>query len=163
MVSVLLSRLQQTGRVDGCGGDGGRDCYFSGEDGTDVYELKSFTGRMRHRGAAGSSGPSPGDGDGPRSWTLVVPIDPTPGRGEVVRLPAGRCQVTAGMARQELAKGAAGRVPGYRPVLFRGRRRSRPHPGGHQSEDVLPDDATGLALRFAGQAARLTRSTLTTG
>ena len=46
MVSVLLSRLRQTRRVDGSGGDGGRDCYFTDEHGTDAYELKSFTGRM---------------------------------------------------------------------------------------------------------------------
>jgi hypothetical protein len=46
MVSVLLSRLRQTRRVDGTGGDEGRDCYFPGEDGADAYELKSFTGRM---------------------------------------------------------------------------------------------------------------------
>jgi len=46
MISVLLSRIRQTRRVDGSGGDGGRDCYFSDENGTDVYELKSFLGRM---------------------------------------------------------------------------------------------------------------------
>jgi hypothetical protein len=80
MVSVLLSRLRQARRVDGSGGDGGRDCYFPGEDGTDVYELKSFTGRMtqtrrrqveRSRARAVKTDP--------RTWTLAVPIDPTPG------------------------------------------------------------------------------------
>ena len=33
MVSVLLSRERQTHRVDGSGGDGGRDCYFSDDYG----------------------------------------------------------------------------------------------------------------------------------
>jgi hypothetical protein len=46
MVAVLLSRIHQTHRVDGSGGDGGRDCYFAGGNGTDAYELKGFTGRM---------------------------------------------------------------------------------------------------------------------
>jgi hypothetical protein len=79
MISVLLSRIRQTHRVDGSGGDGGRDCYFSAENGTDVYELKSFLGRMNdvrrqqvvrslQRALKGS----------PRTWSLVVPIDPTP-------------------------------------------------------------------------------------
>jgi hypothetical protein len=31
MIAVLLSRPRQTHRVDGSGGDEGRDCYFSGE------------------------------------------------------------------------------------------------------------------------------------
>lgn len=44
MISVLLSRIRQTRRVDGNGGDGGRDCYFSDQNDTD--ELKSFLGRM---------------------------------------------------------------------------------------------------------------------
>src|SRR5580693_9211386 len=79
MVSVLLSRIRQAHRVDGSGGDGGLDCYFSDENGTDVYELKSFTGRMNdvrrqqvvrslQRALKGS----------PRTWSLVVPIDATP-------------------------------------------------------------------------------------
>jgi hypothetical protein len=39
-------RIRQARRVDGSSGDGGRDCHFTDADGTDVYELKSFTGRM---------------------------------------------------------------------------------------------------------------------
>ena len=39
MVAVLLSRLRQAHRVDGSGGDEGRHCYFTDEDGTDAYEL----------------------------------------------------------------------------------------------------------------------------
>jgi hypothetical protein len=57
MAPVLLYRLRQAHRV---GGDGGRDCYFSDENGTDFYELKSFTGRMGKRSAARSSGPCAG-------------------------------------------------------------------------------------------------------
>jgi hypothetical protein len=79
MVSVLLSRELQTHRVDGSGGDGGKDCYFSDDDGTDVYELKSFTGRMtqtRRRQIKQSLARAMEQA--PRSWTLVVPIDATP-------------------------------------------------------------------------------------
>ena len=50
MVSVLLSRIHKDAqRIDGKGGDGGRDVQIvSGQDGkiTDAFELKSFTGRM---------------------------------------------------------------------------------------------------------------------
>ena len=79
MISVLLSRIRQIHRVDGSGGDGGRDCYFRDENGIDVYELKSFLGRMNdvrrqqvvrslQRALKGSA----------RTWSLVVPIDATP-------------------------------------------------------------------------------------
>ena len=50
MVSVLLSRLySDSQRIDGKGGDGGRDVQIvCPGDGSviDAFELKSFTGRM---------------------------------------------------------------------------------------------------------------------
>ena len=50
MVSVLLSRLHPDAqRIDGKGGDGGRDVQIvHGQDGPimDAFELKSFTGRI---------------------------------------------------------------------------------------------------------------------
>ena len=83
MVSVLLSRLHPDAqRIDGKGGDGGRDVQIvDGQDGpiTYAFELKSFTGRMttgrrkqveRSLKRAASLGPA--------RWILVVPIDPTP-------------------------------------------------------------------------------------
>ena len=83
MVSVLLSRLHPNAqRIDGKGGDGGRDVQIvDGQDGSITYafELKSFTGRMttgrrkqveRSLRRAASLGPA--------RWILVVPIDPTP-------------------------------------------------------------------------------------
>ena len=83
MVSVLLSRLHSDAqRIDGKGGDGGRDVQIvDGQDGpiTYAFELKSFTGRMttgrrkqveRSLKQAASLGPA--------RWILVVPIDPTP-------------------------------------------------------------------------------------
>jgi hypothetical protein len=79
MVSVLLSRLRQARRVDGTGGDGGRDCYFTDERGTDVFELKSFTGRMAKAWRAQvKKSLAKAMGSDPRSWTMIVPIDPTP-------------------------------------------------------------------------------------
>ena len=83
MVSVLLSRLHpDSQRIDGKGGDGGRDVQIVHTgDGSiaDAFELKSFTGwtdsrrrpqvkRSLDRAAA----------LGLTRWTLVVPIDPTP-------------------------------------------------------------------------------------
>ena len=97
MVSVLLSRLHPDAqRIDGKGGDGGRDVQIvHGQDGSMVaaFELKSLTGRMKpaqrnqvvrslKRAAALE----------PERWTLVVPIDPTPKEDAWFRqLAAGYC------------------------------------------------------------------------
>jgi hypothetical protein len=80
LVSVLLSRLHpEAERIDGIGGDGGRDVQIRTPQRLDLFELKSFTGRLtarspsrRHqveeslRTAAGLQ---------PDSWSLVVPIN----------------------------------------------------------------------------------------
>ena len=84
MVSVLLSRLHPNSqRIDGSGGDGGRDVQIvTGEDRqvTDVFELKSFTGRMtKGRRAQVAASLLRAAAIEPTSWTLIVPIDPTPG------------------------------------------------------------------------------------
>ena len=83
-VSVLLSRLHpDSQRIDGKGGDGGRDVQIvRGGDGTitDAFELKSFTGRMNSvRRNQVKRSLERAAGLGPARWTLVVPIDPTPG------------------------------------------------------------------------------------
>ena len=90
MVSVLLSRLHpEAQRIDGKGGDGGRDVQIVNEqDGSisDAFELKSFTGRMtssRRRQVISSLDRVVALN--PACWTLVVPIDPTPGEIEWFR------------------------------------------------------------------------------
>ena len=84
MVSVLLSRLHPNAqRIDGKGGDGGRDVQIAREqDGQviEAFELKSFTGRMnssRRKQVARSL--KRAATLAPARWSLVVPIDPTPG------------------------------------------------------------------------------------
>ena len=83
MVAVLLSRLHpDSQRIDGKGGDGGRDVQIADQDGQLVhaFELKSFTGRMttkRRKQVIRSL--KRVAGLKPPEWTLVVPIDPTPG------------------------------------------------------------------------------------
>ena len=83
MVSVLLGRLHADAqRIDGKGGDGGRDVQIvQGLDGLldHAFELKSFTGRMTEsqRGQVARS-LKRAAALGPARWTLVVPIDPTP-------------------------------------------------------------------------------------
>ncbi|MDE2780026.1 MAG: hypothetical protein OXI91_10170 [Chloroflexota bacterium] len=87
MVSVLLRRLHPNSqRIDGKGGDGGRDVQIVhvGESSiANAFELKSFTGRMfpgrrnqvkRSLERAAALDPS--------RWTLIVPIDPTPAEWE---------------------------------------------------------------------------------
>lgn len=77
MVSVLLSRLLLARRVDGSGGDEGRDCYFTDESGTDAFELKSFTGRMtKARRQQVKRSLDRAMKSRPRTWTLIAPINP---------------------------------------------------------------------------------------
>ena len=77
----MLSRLYPSSRrIDGKGGDGGRDVQIRDQDGhMDAFELKSFTGRMTNsrRRQVGRS-LKRAAGLNPRRWILVVPIDPTP-------------------------------------------------------------------------------------
>ena len=128
MVSVLLSRLHPDAqRIDGKGGDGGRDVQIvQGPDGSiaDAFELKSFTGRMgptQRRQVVRSL--ERVETLEPERWTLVVPIDPTPGEGswfrqlgESYRFPTVWC-----------GKNMAGRedvsVPGHSAVLPGGSKR----------------------------------------
>ena len=90
MVSVLLSRLcPGAQRIEGKGGDGGRDVQIiNHDDGSIVhaFELKSFTGRMstsRRQQVAHSL--TRAANLSPARWTLVVPIDHTPGEAEWFR------------------------------------------------------------------------------
>ena len=84
MVSVLISRLHpEAQRIDGSGGDGGRDVQVPTGDGLVIFELKSFTGRMhpsRRRQVEASLARA--SRHEPAEWRLVVPIDPTPGELE---------------------------------------------------------------------------------
>jgi hypothetical protein len=80
MVSVLLSRLHpDSQRIDGRGGDGGRDVQFGSGDNLSIFQLKSFKGRMDPgRRAQVKKSLSRAAKSKPAQWTLVVPIDPTP-------------------------------------------------------------------------------------
>lgn len=156
MVSVLLSREIQTHRVDGTGGDGGRDCYFSDEDGTDAYELKSFTGRMtqsRRRQVKRSLARAMECA--PRTWTLVVPIDPTPAEQQwfdslqtdvSARLDwQGKTWLEEKLARYpDITRYFAGAAEEVVRLLSEIAR-----------EDALPDDARALGERFSGAVRRL--------
>ena len=153
---MLLSRELQTHRVDGSGGDGGRDCYFSNDDGTDAYELKSFTGRMtQSRRRQVKSSLARAMERAPRSWTLVVPIDATP--PEQAWFDSLQTAVSAKLdwkdktwLEEKLASypdiiryfsGAADEVVRLLAEIAR--------------EDALPDDAWALGERFSGAVRRL--------
>jgi hypothetical protein len=157
MISVLLSRIRQTHRVDGSGGDGGRDCYFSDENGTDVYELKSFLGRMNdvrrqqvvrslQRALKGS----------PRTWSLVVPIDATPKEQKWFdSLPSSTAATTLTWlgktwleeqlaAHPDIGRYFAGASEEVVQILKDIAR-----------EDALPRDAAGAAMHMSSTVARL--------
>ena len=83
MVSVLLSRLHPNARrIDGTGGDGGRDVQIANAlDGSiiDAFQLKSFTGRVgRSQRRQIERSLERAAELSPMKWTLVVPIDPNP-------------------------------------------------------------------------------------
>ena len=81
MVSVLLSTLNPDARrIDGSGGDGGRDVQIKTETELHIYECKSFTGRLtKSRRAQIKNSLETALAHQPDRWTLVVPIDHTPG------------------------------------------------------------------------------------
>ncbi|MCH8009008.1 MAG: hypothetical protein IIC91_09105, partial [Chloroflexi bacterium] len=80
MVSVLLYRIHpEAERIDGKGGDEGRDLQLATPDGLSIFQLKSFTGRMtKGRRAQVKKSLKRAQESNPAEWTLVVPIDPTP-------------------------------------------------------------------------------------
>jgi hypothetical protein len=86
MVSVLLSRLNpEAQRIDGSGGDDGRDVQIPIPGRLEIYELKSFTGRVskekgRRRQVANSL--KNAAKHNPAAWYLVVPINSTPAERE---------------------------------------------------------------------------------
>lgn len=80
MVAVLISRLHtEAQRIDGSGGDGGRDVQLPLSSGLEIFELKSFTGRMtltRRRQVESSL--KNAAKHSPSAWHLVVPINHNP-------------------------------------------------------------------------------------
>jgi hypothetical protein len=81
MVACLLSHQNgEVRRIDGSGGDGGRDCQFEATDGVHAYEMKGFSGgrvgktqrRQVERSLERAASLNPSD------WTLITPVDPTP-------------------------------------------------------------------------------------
>jgi hypothetical protein len=81
MVACLLSHQNdKVRRIDGSGGDGGRDCQFEAPDGLHLYEMKGFPG-----GRVGASQRRQVERSlkraaqlHPAEWTLITPVDPTP-------------------------------------------------------------------------------------
>lgn len=81
IVSMLLNLLYPTSRrIDGSGGDGGRDVQYEDADGLHAFQLKSFTGRLdKGRRQQIKSSLETAASLKPVDWTLIVPLDPTPG------------------------------------------------------------------------------------
>ncbi|RSS81742.1 hypothetical protein [Streptomyces sp. WAC06614] len=79
-IAVLLSCMHPTLlRVDGVGGDGGRDAQFTDAGGLHVFEMKSFIGRMtKGRRAKVERSLTRAALLRPVSWDVVVPIDLNP-------------------------------------------------------------------------------------
>jgi hypothetical protein len=157
MVSVLLSRIRQARRVDGSGGDGGRDCYFTDADGTDAYELKSFTGRMgRTQRRQVERSLTRAMNDSPRSWALVVPIDPTPAEEQwFAGLQAGHKSTRLEWLGKTWLDDHLAQFPDIPRYFFGAAEEVIRILAEIGQEDALPGDAAQLAAKIAGRAARL--------
>ena len=83
LVSTLLSREHPNAeRIDGSGGDGGRDVQVREPGRLDIFELKSFTGRVSARSPSRrrqvEKSLARAALHNPDSWSLLVPIDHNP-------------------------------------------------------------------------------------
>jgi hypothetical protein len=82
LVSVLISRLDPNAeRIDGAGGDGGRDVQLRTPERLEIFELKSFTGRLGRQGDRRrqvEESLRTAAAHQPDQWSLVVPIDHNP-------------------------------------------------------------------------------------
>jgi hypothetical protein len=81
-VAVLLSCIHpEAQRIDGAGGDDGRDVQLISRNGLDLFQLKYFVGRIDHargRRRQVERSLAKAASHKPNSWTVVVPIDPSP-------------------------------------------------------------------------------------
>lgn len=81
VISMLLKNLYPDAeRIWGAGGDGGRDVQIRHSDGgLDAFEIKGFTGRLNAgRKAQIKRSLLRSAQLNPISWTLLMPLDPTP-------------------------------------------------------------------------------------
>ena len=77
MIAVLLSNMHQgdAARIDGRGGDGGRDVQIRTQESIRTFEIKSFTGRMTpSRRSKVQASLERAATLAPIDWTLLVPI-----------------------------------------------------------------------------------------
>jgi hypothetical protein len=81
LISSLLNQLHpdRAQRIDGSGGDGGRDVQIVEGHDKHLFEIKSHTGRMRStRRRQVERSLERAKTLNPTSWTLLVPVDPNP-------------------------------------------------------------------------------------
>lgn len=80
IISVLISRLHpEAQRIDGSGGDGGRDVQVPLTSGLIIYEVKSFTGRLDDsRKSQIKRSLKRAKNHNPKHWHLIMPLDMTP-------------------------------------------------------------------------------------
>lgn len=156
MVAVLLSRVRQTHRVDGSGGDDGRDCYFSDDDGTDAYELKSFTGRMSNvRRQQVVRSLQRALEKSPRTWALVVPIDATPKEQEWFDSLGSSTTTTLTWLDKTWLEERLAEHPDIGRYFAGASEEVVQILQDIAHEDALPSDAAGIAMRMTGMVGRL--------
>jgi hypothetical protein len=109
MTAVLVSRLNlQAQRIDGSGGDGGRDVQIPRATGPEIFEMKSFTGRMKSkRRTQVKNSLTRAAQHNPVAWHLVVRH--AAGVGHGARVGHDRCRCPAALAGSPDRPAALGR------------------------------------------------------
>jgi hypothetical protein len=81
IAALLVRTVPGAQRIDGAGGDAGVDVRAPGEGGWHIYEIKSFCRRLtaaQRRQIRDSLLTAVGSQPAMVSWTLVLPLDPSP-------------------------------------------------------------------------------------
>ena len=109
LVSMLLTRLEPDGHpVDGAGGDGGVDYLVRTAAGERIYQAKGFTGRLTparrkqiQRSLDAVAGRRIED------WSLLVPINPTPGESAWLATELARRGIVGRLKRPGIRGGSS--------------------------------------------------------
>lgn len=132
-------------RVDGSGGDGGRDAQLTAPDGLHVFEMKSFTGRMTKGRRDKVEVLGSGRAAEPRQLGRHRADRPQPDRGEVVQRPSAEVLVPLLWRGATWIKARLAEHPAVRRFYFANHHAEL----GHLLQEIAPSRQTSRRARAA--------------